>query len=592
MTKAGFERRDVPEFDRNFFRSPQSITRMGGGELGGKAGGLILIRDLLESRYKPLRFPGVQVYVPKMVVLGTDAFDAFIERNGLKEIALSDLPDDRIANAFLRSDLPIETLGDLRALVEEVRTPLAVRSSSLLEDALLRPFAGVYATKMVPNNQSDVDQRFRKLAEAIKFVYASTYFRAAKSYIRATDRSSAEEKMAVILQEVVGTRYGGRFYPQVAGVGRSYNFFPARGADPRDGVVNLALGLGKSIVDGGTSWIYSPARPGAPPPFNSLREMLRLTQLDFWAVNMGEPPAYDPTTETEYLIKADLGAADYDGTLAGLASTYDARRDRMVPGTGAEGPRVVDFAPLLVHSTLPVNAVIRELLSLSEQTLGAAAEIEFALILPGREAAAARFGFLQLRPMLVSDEEVEVTDEELARPDLLLASNCAMGNGVIDTIRDVVYVKPQSFEARFTPRIAGELDRINRTLLDAQRPYLLVGFGRWGSSDPWLGIPVQWGQIAGAKVIVESTLPGMDKEPSQGAHFFHNIISFQVSYLSVRHDAGSGVGGRCIDWKWLDEQPESSETDHVRHVRLDRPLRIKVDGRTGLGAVWRSRPSD
>ena len=431
MTESGIKRRHVPIFDREFFRSAEPVTRIGTGELGGKAAGLVLIRDLLASRYDASRFPGAQVYVPKMVVVATDVFDAFMERNDLYETALSDGHDDRIAAAFLQAEFPIEFLGDLRALVEEVHSPLAIRSSSLLEDALFRPFAGVYETKMVPNNQPDADTRFTKLVEAIKFVYASTYFRDAKSYIGATDRTSADEKMAVIIQEVVGERHGERFYPDVSGVGRSYNFFPSSGVDPRDGVVNLALGLGKTIVDGGNSWIYSPARPKAPAPFNSLREMLRLTQLEFWAVNMGKPPAYDPMAGAEYLVKCDLQAADYDGTLSGIASTYDPGRDRLVPGTAAEGPRSVDFAPLLAHSKTPVNEVIRELLSAGEAALDQAVEIEFAIELPGSDGRRARFGFLQLRPMMVSTEQVELGDEELAGPDLLLASDRAMGNGVL-----------------------------------------------------------------------------------------------------------------------------------------------------------------
>jgi hypothetical protein len=586
MTKTGFERRHVPLFNRDFFRSLESVTRIGEGELGGKARGLVLIRDLLASEFDASRFPEVQVYVPKMAVIATDVFDAFLERNGLRETALSDAQDDRIVDSFLRAELPAEVLGDLRALVEEVHTPLAVRSSSLLEDALFRPFAGVYETKMVPNNQPDADTRFRKLVEAIKFVYASTYFKNAKSYIRATERTSADEKMAVIIQEVVGERHGERFYPGVAGVGRSYNFFPSQGVDPKDGVVNLALGLGKTIVDGGSSWIYSPARPKAPAPFSSIREILRLTQLDFWAVNMGTPPAYDPTAETEYLVKSDLKAAEYDDTLSGIASTYDPRRDRLVPGTAAEGPRVVDFAPLLVHSNTRLNDVIQELLSVGERTLGEAVEIEFAINLPRKNTSGTRFGFLQLRPMLLSTEEVDVGDDELARPDVLLASNRVMGNGMLQTIRDVVYVKPEPFESRFTQRIAADLEQLNRPLLQEARPYLLIGFGRWGSSDPALGIPVNWGQIAGARVIVESTLPGMDVEPSQGAHFFHNIVSFQVYYLCVRHQEGSGVATRSIDWNWLDRQSIVTETAHVRHVRLEKPLNVKVDGRSGRGAVW------
>lgn len=586
MSDGRFSQHDVPRFDRSFFRSAEPITRIGGGQLGGKARGLVQIRDLLAAELPASRFPGLEVFVPKMAVLGTDIFDAFIQRNDLSDIAFSESADDRIGQAFMRAQLPTEIVGDLRALVEEVRTPLAIRSSSLLEDALFRPFAGVYETKMVPNNQPDVDARFQRLVEAVKFVYASTYFSAAKSYVRATSHSSAEEKMAVIIQEVVGTPHNERFYPDVSGVGRSYNFFPAKGVSPKDGVVNLALGLGKTIVDGGTSWIYSPARPKAPPPFGSIRDMLRNTQLHFWAVNMGKPPAYDPVTEAEYLVRSDLSAADYDDTLAHVVSTYDARRDRLVPGTAASGARVLDFAPLLSHADVPLVGLIKELLAVGERSLGTACEIEFALTFPRKGLSGTRVGFLQLRPMLVSEEEVDLPEGELASTDLLLSSERVMGNGVLSSIRDIVYVKPESFHARFTRRIAGELEKANRRLVDEERPYLLIGFGRWGSSDPWLGIPVSWGQIAGARVIVESTLPGMDVEASQGAHFFHNIISFEVFYLCVGHARRASTDRAPLDWAWLQEQPAVEETDHVRHVRLDPPLLVKVDGRSGRGAVW------
>ncbi len=590
MTSAGFGRQDVPLFDRSFFQSPLPITRIGDGELGGKARGLVLIRDLLTSRFNADNFPGIGVYVPKMVIIATGVFDAFMERNGLMETALSDLADNQMAELFQRAELPAEILGDLRALAEEIRTPLAIRSSSLLEDALFRPFAGVYGTKMLPNNQPDVDVRFSRLIEAIKLVYASTYFNSAKSYTRATELTSSDEKMALIIQEVVGQRHDERFYPDVSGVARSYNFFPASGSRPKDGVVNLALGLGKTIVDGGASWIYTPTRPRAPMPFNSVRDILKLTQLGFWAVNMGRPPAYDPTAESEYLVKADLAAAEYDNTLSAVASTFDAERDRFLPGTARSGPSVIDFAPLLVYGSVPLNETIRELLTISEQAMQVAVEIEFAVDLSDK--AHARLGFLQLRPMLVSEHEVEITEGELVAAGLLLASDRAIGNGTLESICDIVYVRPELFEARLTPKIAAELEAVNRLLLENKRPYLLLGFGRWGSSDPWLGIPVQWGQISGARVIVESTLPDMNVEPSQGAHFFHNLISFEVPYLCVTHEDAGGGQTRDIDWGWLNRQPAVTESSLLRHVRLKQPVLVKVDGRTGRGAVWHAQTTE
>lgn len=588
MTTGGFERREIPRFDREFFRSGRSFSRIGDGEIGGKAHGLVFIRDVLDSEFGSSPLPRIEINIPTFVVITSDVFDAFLERNDLRETVDSDLPDDRIAHAFLRAELPAEILGDLRAITEEVRSPLAVRSSSLLEDALFHPFAGIYETKMTPNNQPEAHERFRKVAEAVKFVYASTFFRAAKNYIRATDKSIHDEKMAVIIQEVVGQKHDDRFYPTLSGVCRSYNFYASGGARPEDGVVDLALGLGKTIVDGGLAYVYSPARPKAPPPYSTVREFLQCSQKDFWAVNVGKPPPYDPTAETEYLLRADLQAAEYDGTLVELASTYVASSDRLTPGTGPDGPRLLNFAPLLQFGKYPMNDAVRRLLAASERSVGAPVEIEFAMNLPApRSNEPARLGFLQVRPMLVSEEEVTLADEELARADLVLASDRIMGNGVVDTIRDIVYVKPEPFETRHTLTIATQLERMNGPLLEARRPYLLVGFGRWGSSDPFLGIPVNWGQICGAKVIVEATLPRMAVEASQGSHFFHNITSFQVGYFYVSHFREPG-----IDWEWLGTREVVSETEFVRHARLDSSLLVKLDGKRGSGAIWRTLRPD
>ncbi|MDH4037713.1 MAG: PEP/pyruvate-binding domain-containing protein [Candidatus Krumholzibacteria bacterium] len=567
---------DIPRFGRAFFTSGESFSRIGDGELGGKAEGLVSIRTELASA----GHAAVSVDIPTSAVLATDVFDHFIARNGLAEVACSDAADDRIALAFQKGDLPVEVVGDLRALIEDVHSPLAIRSSSLLEDAMFRPFAGVYQTKMIPNNQSDPDERFHRLVEAIKFVYASVYSKGAKGYIRAAGRTVTDEKMAVIIQEVVGERHFDRYYPHLSGVGRSYNFYPTGGAAPREGVVNLALGLGKTIVDGGISWPYSPAHPAAPPPFASVSDQMKNTQLEFWAVNMGDVREYDPTAETEYLINADLRAAALDDTLRFVASTYDAERGRLVAGIGVDGPRVLNFSPLLEMGEFGLSDAIRSLLALCEQSVGAPVEIEFAATFPDNRNDRARLALLQVRPMVVSDETVTIDDTEFEAPDLLLASPRVMGNGSENTICDVVYVKPERFEARSTRVIAAELEQLNRTLMDDERRYLLIGFGRWGSVDPWLGIPVNWGDIASAKVIVEATLPDMNVEPSQGSHFFHNITSFEVSYFTVHHEKKPG-----IDWDWLNALPVVTETEHLRHVRCDSPLRVKVDGRSGRGVI-------
>ncbi len=452
-----------------------------------------------------------------------------------------------------------------------------MRSSSRLEDALRHPFAGIYETKMIPNNQPDPESRFHRLTEAIKFVWASTFRARARSYQRAIGCAPGEEKMAVILQEVVGRRHGPRFYPDVSGVARSWNFYAFGGARPEEGVVSLALGLGKTIVDGGRAWTYSPGRPRAAPPQGSPRDLLKLTQTELWAVNMGRPPAYDPAAETEYLVKAGLAEAEADGTLGPVASTYVAERDAIVPGISRRGPRVLDFAPLLVHESVPLNRLLTALLPALTEGTGSPVEMEFAALL---DDGPPRFALLQVRPMAVSREPVEIDEAEFRGPRVLVSCDRTMGNGVVDGVRDVVFVKPDAFEARHTRAIAGEIDALNRELVAAGRPYVLIGFGRWGSSDPWLGIPVDWGQVSGARVIVEAGLPGFAVELSQGAHFFHNLISFEVPYFSA-----SAAAQEDVRWDRLAGLGLRSEGRFVRHVAADTPLVVKVDGRSGRGVI-------
>ena len=570
---------ELPVFDRKFWDGTFRCTQIGSGSLGGKANGLVFIKDLLAKRIDPKSFPDVDISVPTMAVIATDCFDQFITQNRLAELPFDEMPDDRIAHAFQKGDLPVELLGDLRALIVQVKTPLAIRSSSLLEDALERPFAGVYATKMIPNNQFDPDTRFHHLVEAIKFVYASTYFREARDYIRTTGTKPSEEKMAVIIQEVVGQRRGDRFYPDISGVARSYNFYAFEPARPEDGVVTLALGLGKTIVDGGIAWTFSPTYPEKPPPFATVQELLKGTQTEFWAVNMGKPPAYDPVSETEYMMHSNLADAEADEALSLLASTYDPERDRVVPGIGSRGPRILNFAPMLVREEFPLNDLVKALLKASEKTVKAKVEIEFAVTLQARrgERTRARLGFLQVRSMVVSDQIVDV---DLSDPRAIVASDAVMGNGTADDIQDIVFVRPDKFSPMRTPAIAQELESVNRELRDQHRPYLLIGFGRWGSSQSSLGIPVDWSQISGARAIVEATLPEMNVELSQGSHFFHNLSSFRASYFMVQHGRRPG-----INWDWLNRQPVVSETEFICHVRPAEKLSVRVDGRTARGVI-------
>lgn len=569
----------IPAFGRGFFTSHDLASLIGEGALGGKAEGLVRIHRDLSARFRGQVDTNVEVSIPRMAVVGTDVFDGFVARGSLYESDMTG-DDTRIAHAFQRADLPASVLGDLRSLVEEVRRPLAVRSSSLLEDALAHPFAGIYETKMVPNNQPDPESRFQRLVEAVKLVYASTFFEAARTYRHVIGTDDRSEKMAVLIQEVVGASYGERFYPTVSAVCRSFSYYPTGNARPEDGVVQLALGLGKTIVDGGVAWTYSPRFPDAPPPFASPRSMLRETQTRFWAVNMGRPPVYDPVAEAEYLVEADLMAADYDGTLGWIASTYDAAADRLTPGTGRKGPRVLDFGPLLKARPWRVNDILRELLSAAEESVGGPAEIEVAMSLPSSSTGIAHVGLVQVRAMATPAQEVVVADEDLTGPEVLLASRRIMGNGERDDVRDIVYVKPGAFDGRRSTAIAGEVEALNRTLQREGRPYLLIGFGRWGSSDPWLGVPVQWSQVAGARAIVEATLPDRRIDPSQGSHFFHNLSSLGVAYFAV-----GATEPTDVRWDWLERQPALVESECLRHIRLESPLVIRVDGRAGVGFI-------
>lgn len=573
--------KNLAPFDRRFFTGKEKFTLIGKGALGGKAHGLATMKDILETQPICQFMPDIQVVIPILTVITTDSFDLFMKDNNLSKVAFSEARDDLIALAFQKAELPAPLVGDLRALISQVHSPLAIRSSSMLEDAMFEPFASVYTTKMIPNNQWDADTRFRKLAEAIKYVYASTFFKDAKNYMRATKHTTADEKMAVIIQEVVGVRHGNRFYPHLSGVARSHNFYPLGHAKPGDGVIDLALGLGKSIVDDGVGWSFSPAYPQANPPYISISELLEQSQTAFWAINMGPPGEYNPVQETEYMLKLNLEDAERDGTLRFLASTYRPQDDKIVFGVAEKGPRIIDFAPLLKLELIPLNKMLRALLNLCEDTLERMVEIEFAMTLDEKHGSPARFAFLQVRPMVVSEAKVDVSLTELVGDHVLVASESVLGNGILDGIQDIVYVKPEKFCAHETQDIAAQLEELNHQLGASHVPYLLIGFGRWGSTDPLGGIPVNFGQISGAKAIVESTLPEMNFMLSQGTHFFHNITSFRVLYFSVPH-----WEKYTIDWNWLRQQTAVSETAHVRHIKLSSPLTIKVDGTTSRGVIY------
>jgi hypothetical protein len=567
------------DFHRDFLNPETRLMRIGGGEIGGKASGLAKIRGWLHEHLEGDRFGDIKVDIPSLAVICTDVFDAFMQRNNLYEIVNAGDSDERIAHAFLRSQIPFEMLGKLRTLIQHVHTPLAVRSSSLLEDSSQAPLAGIYATKMIPNNRYDPDLRFKQLSEAIKFVYASTFFAAARDYRQAVGYSDTDEKMAVILQDLVGKKHHNRFYPELSGVARSINYYPMEPAKPQEGVVSLALGLGKTIVDGGVCWTFSPAHPKVGPPFGSPEDLLKNTQTKYWAVNMGENLRYDPARETEYMTYDELATAERDGSLELLTSTYSPLSGRFSIGMPFKGPRALTFAPLLELNQVPLNDLLKELLEIGETAVGSPVEIEFAMNFNPH-----CLGFLQIRPMIVEYGETQVDIAELGGEESLVSSDHVLGNGIDETLRDIVYTKADVFSLAHTFDMARELEDINKRLLDDKRSYLLIVLGRLGTTDPWLGIPIKWGKIVGASAVVEATQDNVRVELSQGSHYFHNILHMHVKYFTLSRSSQYRV-----DWDWLGQQKVVLETQFFKHVQLQNPLTIKVDGRSSRGVIYKPR---
>ncbi|MCF7919236.1 MAG: PEP/pyruvate-binding domain-containing protein [Candidatus Cloacimonetes bacterium] len=555
------------------------VDFIGKGECGGKAHGLLDIQKVFLEYHLQDKIADIRITIPNMTVIRTDVFEQFMEMNNLWEIALGSRDDVYIAHIFQKASLPPIIVGDLRSLIAAAHEPLAVRSSSLLEDSSAEPFAGVYATKMLANNQQSLETRFSKLTEAIKFVYSSLFFSDSRDYFRIINKDVRQERMALIIQEVVGNCYGDYFYPLISGVGRSYNHYPTQRARREDGVVNLALGLGKTIVDGGWSWMYCPAYPKSPPPFSSIREQLNCSQTGFWAIKMGQIPEFNPISEVEFMEKRSLESAEKDGTLREVCSTYDYQNDVIRAGIQYEGPRLVNFAPVLQYNSIALNEAVNELLSICRKHYGSEVEIEFAL---DKENESYRLGFLQVRGMQVR-QKYNKTDFSGKREQTLLAeSSLVLGDGECDDICDIIMVKREGYDAVHNQQIAVEISELNSMLVSQKKPYLLLGFGRWGSSDPWLGIPVSWSQISGAQAIIEATLPEMKPDLSQGSHFFHNLIAFNVFYLSIAEEKK-----KSIDWNWLNQQKIENEREFVSHLSLATPLQIIVCSSSNQGVIFK-----
>jgi CheY-like chemotaxis protein len=564
----------VVDFDRATFNPETTFCRLGGGALGGKARGLAFVDRLLTASRIGERFRGTEIVVPPSVVVGADVFDEFLEINGLRDFALESANPADIEHRFVAAELSPGATQDLAAMLAVVRHPLAVRSSSLLEDSQYQPFAGIYDTFMLPNDHARVDVRLRQLLTAIKRVYASTFSAAAKQYLAGSPYRLEEEKMAVVLQRIVGCAHGPRFYPDLAGVARSHNFYPLPPVASDDGIAAVALGFGETVVSGEPCVRFCPRYPRHALQFSSVADTLANAQRSFYALELGRDSAgrFSPS-------RFDLVAAEEDGTLGRVGSTFSPENDVVYDGVSRPGVRLVTFAPVLKHDVFPLAAIVDGLLEIAVAGTSGPVEIEFAVSFPPRGPA--EFGVLQLRPLGRVRDTGDADLPRVARARLLCESASALGHGAIGDVCDAVVVDRLRFDRSRTRDIAKSIGRLNAELAARRRPYLLVGVGRWGSADPLLGIPVTWDQIAGARAIVEAGFADFKVTPSQGSHFFQNLAAGNIGYFTVNPDAGDGF----VDWDWLAEQPAVSETEFVRHIHFAAPLTIRINGRSHAGVI-------
>ena len=571
----------VAVYQKDRFDEYSNFARIGDGSLGGKGRGLAFIGAMVK-RYPRLEQDNFAVTIPKTVVICTDIFDEFMETNGLYPVALSDNDDETILRYFLRASLPKKLIEDLMAFFDVVKGPIAIRSSSLLEDSHYQPFAGIYSTYMVPKIEEKYDM-LRTVSDAIKAVYASVFYRDSKAYMTATSNLIDQEKMAIVLQEVVGTRYGDHFYPTISGVARSLNFYPIGNEKAEDGIANIALGLGKYIVDGGQTLRFSPRHPHSILQMSTMDFALKETQTRFYALDLKNMAERFSVDDAFNLVKLSVKDADKEGSLRYIVSTYDPYdqiiRDGYYPG----GRKIISFCNILQHDVFPLATTLDHLLGIGQQEMGRPVEIEFAVNIDLNDPKKATFYLLQIRPIV---DNKEVMDEDLTlvqNEETILSSTSVLGHGIVSDVQDVVYVKTGAFNSANTQAIAYEIERVNRGFTEGEKGYVLVGPGRWGSSDPWLGIPVKWPHISNARVIVECGLENYRVDPSQGTHFFQNLTSFGVGYFTINPFKGDG----WFDEAFLNAQPAVEETDYLRHVHFDRPIVIKMDGKRSLGVVMK-----
>lgn len=571
----------VAVFRAERFDQFSNFARIGDGSLGGKGRGLAFIDAMIKRNEQFENFENAHVTIPKTVVICTDVFSEFMESNQLYDLALSDLENDEILKHFLAARLPKHLIADLYAFLGVISSPLAVRSSSLLEDSHYQPFAGIYSTYMVPYTAESKTHMLEMVSEAVKAVYASVYYTDSKAYMTATKNVIDEEKMAIVLQEICGSKYDNRFYPSFSGVARSLNYYPIGAEKPEDGIANVAMGLGKYIVDGGVTLRFSPAYPHNVLQTSTLDFALRETQTHFNALDLSQIQFVPQVDDGFNLLKISVRDAEKDGTLKFIASTFNPEDQAIYDGIYAGGRKIITFANILEHDVFPLANILKDILTVSQTEMGRPVEIEFAVNLDYSTLAKHVFYLLQIRPIIDNKEFINEDIGAIPTENAIITCTSSLGHGITNDIFDVVYVNPDMFSASNNRLIMYDVEKINKMLCDEKRHYILIGPGRWGSSDEWLGIPVKWPHISNARLIVETSFSNYRIDPSQGTHFFQNLTSFGVSYFTINPHINDG----SFDVGFLNNQKAFFETKFVRHVRFEKPMMIKIDGRKNIGVV-------
>lgn len=574
-------RSTVADFDPHVLSDAGGIMRIGGGSIGGKGRGLAFATRLVDQFGLEDRFPGVRIFVPPAVILGTDIFNQFLDENELRNLSIRSDDEGELARRFEDARFPWQARQQLAAFLFESTHPLAVRSSSLMEDSPYQPFAGIFETLMLPNDHPDPGVRLEHLIRAIKQVYASTFSRHSKTFLKATPYRLEEEAMAVIVQKLVGREREGLFYPDLSGVARSYNYYPASPMTSSDGIAAVALGLGKTVVEGAPCFRFCPAYPQHNVEFSTVEDMVKNSQREFWALRVGGNGNSEHWAEDGALVKAPLEVAERDGVLNWLGSTFSPENNAVYDGMSRDGVRLVSMAPILKQGMFPLADILKEILEVGAAGTSSPVEIEFAVNLTTPPGEPKEFAFLQLRPLSANRELDEIELEKVPREELICESPSALGHGHLDEIMDMVVVDRNRFERAHSQECAKAVCHFNTQLSQAGRPYILVGVGRWGSTHPWLGIPVRWADIAGAAIIVEAGFKDFRVTPSQGTHFFQNLTSLNIGYFTINQNVGEGF----VDWDWLAAQPGEEEIGCVRHIRFDSPALVSMNGKVQKGII-------